>query len=125
MCETKSTSSQWGSKAGSTTKGIEKNISSWFAKWLPKAPSPFEIMSPNKYLYLKFLQGYNFNGNLDMKVKGQARNRNIRQCTEVEQGIETHNNALRLKKEQKHIAMHWSWVKNKNTWWCTKDWTKT
>jgi hypothetical protein len=63
-------------------------------------------MSPNKYLYLKFLQGYNFNGNLDMKVKGQARNRNIRQCTEVEQGIETHNNALRLKKEQKHIAMH-------------------
>jgi len=26
-------------------------------------------MSPNKYLYLKFLGGYNFNGSLNMKVR--------------------------------------------------------
>jgi hypothetical protein len=32
----------------------------------------FWILSPNKYLYLKFLRGCNFDGSLDMKVKTVA-----------------------------------------------------
>jgi hypothetical protein len=37
----------------------------------------------------------------------------------VVEGTKTPNYAPRLNKEQKHIAIHWSQARNKNTSWCT------
>jgi hypothetical protein len=39
-----------------------------------KAQSPFRFLSPNKYLYLKFLRGCNFIDSLDMKAQARMSN---------------------------------------------------
>jgi hypothetical protein len=40
---------------------------------------PFkDFVTKNKYIYLKFLGGYNFNGSLNMKAKDWTWNKNIR-----------------------------------------------
>jgi hypothetical protein len=73
-------------------------------KMATKSTSPLRILSPNKYLYLKFLGGHNFNDNLNMKALN------------IEQGIETQNNELKSNKEQKHMVMHSCQTRNINTW---------
>jgi len=63
----------------STTKGKGIITSSWI--WLLEATSPFEILSPNKSLCLKFSGGCNFIGSLDMKAQTKTSNKKQRKWT--------------------------------------------